>query len=183
MFAPENFGDLLVTVALEALEKGQRFRRQDAHLNELGTATLTSCFVNANRDPKKGKPAKPSDFFYFGGTEDSLSPAIANAFFSVTKDLLMPDWVVHISPIDLLKQYKTDGGAITGKRMLIGDGIAIFFPEISEQEIFSDFVVFNEAIWGWQSVRNVDTNTEYQIFVEPPEYEQQYCRDVTFDRR
>ena len=26
---------------------------------------LTSVLVNVNRDPKKGEPAKPSDFFYF----------------------------------------------------------------------------------------------------------------------
>jgi hypothetical protein len=181
MFHPDNFGDLTIDVVLQALDQGQRLRRQDAHLNELSIATLTSCFVNANRDPKKGKPAKPSDFFYFAQS-DSLDPAIANAFFSLITDRLMPSWVVHAAPIDVLKQAKTDGNHPKKNRMLIGKGIAIFCPDIG-QKMYSDFAIFNEAAWGWQKLTDIDSGKEYEVFVIPPEYEQQYCRDLTLERR
>lgn len=182
MFDPNNFGDLPIDVVLQALDQGQRLRRQDAHLNELGVATLTSCFVNANRDPKKGKPAKPSDFFYFAGT-DALNPAIANSFFSLINDKLMPAWVVHAAPIDILKQAKTDGVHVKRRRMLLGEGVAVFCPDIEEKKIYSDFAVFNDAPWGWQWLKDVDTEHEYEVFVVPSEYDTQYCRDLRLNRR
>lgn len=182
MFSPDNFGELTIDVVLQALDQGQRLRRQDAHLNELGVATLTSCFVNANRDPKKGKPAKPADFFYFAGS-DALNPAIANAFFSLINDKQIPAWVVHAAPIDLLRQAKTDGIHPKRKRMLLGEGVAIFCPEIEKKQIYSDFAIFNDAEWGWVTVTDVDTEASYEVFLIPAEHEQQYCRDLTLDWR
>lgn len=182
MFHPDNFGELTVEMVLQALEQGQKFSRQDAHMNELGVATLTSCFVNANRDPKKGQAAKPSDFFYFAQT-DTLNPAIANAFFSLIKDELLPPWVAYSAPVDLLRQSKTNGCHSPHKRMLVGEGVAIFCPEISEQRIVSDFGVYHEAAWGWMWLKDVDSGKEYEVFIIPPEYEQQYCRDLVLERR
>lgn len=182
MFHPDSFGDLTVDTVLQAIKYGQRFRRQDAHMDELGIATLTSCFINANRDPKKGKPAKASDFFYFAG-DDTLDPAIANAFFSLIPDKLLPSWVVHASPIDLLKRSKTNGSHPRRRRVLLGDGVAIFAPEVTVDAIYSDFAVFNSADWGWTWIEDVDTKDRFEVFVEPPEYDQQYSRDLTLERR
>lgn len=180
MFHPDVFGDLTIDIVFQALEQGQKFKRQDTHLNELGMATLTSCFVNANRDPKKGQPAKPSDFFYFANS-DPLNSAIADSFFSLIKDKLMPSWVVYASPIDLLKQSR-DTSHPTRNRCLIGDGVAIFCPVIEDDEIYSDFVVFNEAAIGWQTVTDLDSGKEWTVFVLP-DFDQQYCRDLTLKRR
>lgn len=182
MFSPESFGELTIDVVLQALEKGQKLQRQDAHLNELGVATLTSCFVNANRDPKKGKPAKPSDFFYFAGG-DNLDPAIAASYFSLIPDKLMPSWAVHAAPLDLLRQSKVEGVAHPKRRALIGNGVAIFAPQISKDEIYSDFAVFNNADWGWSKLEDVDTGETFDVFIIPSEHDQQYCRDLTLERR
>lgn len=180
LFCPESFGDLTIDVVFQALDYGQNFKRQDAHLLELGTATLTSCFVNANRDPKKGSPAKPSDFFYFSNS-NPINSAIADSFFSLIKDKLMPSWVVYASPIDVLKQSK--GVSHPKKnRCLVGDGVAIFCPVIEDDEIYSDFVVFNECGTGWRSVTDTDSGKQYEVFAIP-DYEQQYCRDLTLKRR
>lgn len=182
MFHPDVFGDLSIEVVLQALEQGQKMRRQDAHVNELGVATLTSCFVNANRDPKKGKPAKPSDFFYFANA-DSIASGIADAFFSLITDKLMPSWAVHAAPMDLLRQAKTTGTHRRFRRALQGEGVMIFCPDISTDGIYSDFVIYNEADWGWVEVKDVDSQKSYEVFVVPADYDQQYCRDVTLDRR
>ena len=182
MFSPESFGDLTIDVVLQALEKGQQLRRQDAHLNELGMATLTSCFVNANRDPKKGKAAKPSDFFYFAGG-DSLDPAIASSYFSLIPDKLMPPWAVHAAPLELLKQSKVEGVPPRKRRALIGKGVALFAPEVGEKEVFTDFAVFSNADWGWCTVEDVDTEETFEVFVIPSDHEQQYCRDLILERR
>lgn len=182
MFAPESFGELTIDVVLQALEQGQKMRRQDAHMGELGVATLTSCFINANRDPKKGQPAKPSDFFYFSQSE-TLDPAIANAFFSLITDKKLPPWIVHASPIDLLRQSKTTGYHAKQNRLWLGNGVAIFRPEVNEKELFTDFAVFSGEEWGWQKVTDVDTGKTLEVFVIPSEYEQQYCRDLTLKTR
>lgn len=180
MFHPDVFGDLTIDTVFQALEQGQRLKRQDAHLAELGVATLTSCFVNANRDPKKGQAAKPADFFYFANS-DSLDPAIADSFFSLIDDKLLPSWVVHAAPIDLLRQSKGITRP-TKNRCLIGDGVAIFCPVIGDMDIDSAFAVFNEAETGWQVVMDIDSDKDYTVFILS-DYDQQYCRDLNLKRR
>ncbi|MHC5823988.1 MAG: hypothetical protein ACYT04_51170, partial [Nostoc sp.] len=78
------------------------------HLAELGIATLTSCFVNSNRDPKS-EPAKPTDFFYFTPADDEgdrINSTAANAFFALADAGLLPGWCVAIAPLDKLVKSK-----------------------------------------------------------------------------
>ncbi|MCC5640351.1 hypothetical protein LC593_31865 [Nostoc sp. CHAB 5844] len=118
------------------------------HLQELGIATLTSCFVNSNRDPKKGEPAKPSDFFYFTPATDKdtkISAAAANAFFALADAGKLPGWCVAQAPVDKLLKAKTSeqcglGGFRRGATaedpikplVWIGEGLVLFQPRVED---------------------------------------------------
>lgn len=101
------------------------------HLAELGIATLTSCFVNSNRDPKKGEAAKPSDFFYFAPAESEdvrISAAAANAFFALADSGKLPGWCVAIAPVDKLS--KSCDGVADNPSVWIGEGLVLINPVV-----------------------------------------------------
>ncbi|MFN6572382.1 hypothetical protein [Dendronalium sp. ChiSLP03b] len=103
------------------------------HLAELGIATLTSCFVNSNRDPKKSEAAKPSDFFYFTPAEDEgerISPAAANAFFALADAGKLPGWVVAVAPIDKLS--KSRDGVTVNPVVWVGEGLVLIQPSVED---------------------------------------------------
>jgi hypothetical protein len=108
-------------------------------------ATLTSYFVNANKDPKKGSGVTPSDFFYFKPDASSdISPDVATTFFSLVKDGALSNWVVNLLPIKELTALK-DKGRIAKKRAFIGVdcNILILCPSVVNYKLFCGFL----AIW------------------------------------
>ncbi|WP_138503389.1 hypothetical protein [Nostoc sp. PA-18-2419] len=101
-------------------------------MTELGIATLTSCFVNSNRDPKS-EAAKPSDFFYFTPTEDErgrISSVAANAFFALADAGKLPGWVVFIAPID--KLVKSGNSDPCTPLAWIGEGVVLLQPVVND---------------------------------------------------
>lgn len=107
---------------------GAKLHREELHLAELGIATLTSCFVNSNRDPKS-EAAKPSDFFYFTAADDEgerISSAAANAFFALADAGKLPGWCVAIAPIDKLS--KSRNGIAVNPSAWIGEGLVLLQP-------------------------------------------------------
>ncbi|MBD2437358.1 hypothetical protein [Nostoc sp. FACHB-110] len=103
------------------------------HLQELGIATLTSCFVNSNRDPKKGEPAKPSDFFYFTPATDEdtkISAVAANAFFALADAGKLPGWCVAIAPVDKLLKARTSDPV--KPLVWIGEGLVLLQPRVED---------------------------------------------------
>lgn len=100
------------------------------HLAELGIATLTSCFVNSNRDPKS-EAAKPSDFFYFTPIEDEgdrISSTAANAFFALADAGKLPGWCVAIAPVD--KLAKSRNGDPCTPVVWTGEGLVLLMPVV-----------------------------------------------------
>ena len=137
---------------------------EELHLAELGIATLTSCFVNANRDPKSS-PAKPKDFFYFDKPEGSdgvkISSSCANAFFSLVKDELMPAWVVALAPIEKLNAAR-NGDRVSKPRAWIGEGVLLLLPRVNEEKVEFTLGFVNEAV-GSVEVRDVDAGVTFVL--------------------
>jgi hypothetical protein len=103
---------------------------EELHLAELGIATLTSCFVNSNRDPKS-EAASPTDFFYFTPVEDEddrIPSNAANAFFALADMGILPGWCVAIAPID--KLVKSRNGDPCIPVVWIGEGVVLLQPVV-----------------------------------------------------
>lgn len=110
-------------------------------------ATLTSYFVNANRDPKKGSGVTPSDFFYFKPDASSdIGPDVATTFFSLVKDQLLSNWAVGVLPIKELSALK-DKGRVAKKRAFVGVdcNILVLCPLVIGYKLFCGFLVIWEV--------------------------------------
>lgn len=115
---------------MSALHYGAKLHREELHLAELGIATLTSCFVNSNRDPKS-EAAKPSDFFYFTPADDDgerISSTAANAFFALADAGKLPGWCVAIAPVDKLAKSRNSDPCIPV--VWIGEGLVLLMPVV-----------------------------------------------------
>lgn len=115
------------------MHHGAKLHREELHLTELGIATLTSCFVNSNRDPKKGEAAKPSDFFYFAPAENEdirISASVANAFFALADAEKLPGWCVAIAPVD--KLLKSRNGVADNPSVWVGEGLVLINPVVKD---------------------------------------------------
>lgn len=162
---------------MQALEYGHKFYKEDKHCNELGIATLTSYFVNANKDPKKGSKVTPSDFFFFKpDNSKEINPNCAVTFFSLVTDGLMPDWAVPIAPIKEFAELKPKGTvASLGHRALIGvdTDILIICPElVGGDRLFAGFMF----IWEVDTtkhpsliVKNIDNDRKFKLITPEPE--------------
>lgn len=158
--------------------------QEDKHLDEVGIATLTACFVNANRDPKKGKSVSPDDFFYFkpdvlSGSE--IGDEIANTFFALVKDKKIPAWSVPLCPVDIFIKHKTNGRVPT-PRAWIGDRIILICPKTSNNKVTAKFCLL-ESVSGTLSVRDVDSGYTVLIYVPPQEYPSLWMLEVDFEIR
>jgi hypothetical protein len=141
------------------------------HLQELGISTLTACFVNSNRDPKKGEPAKPSDFFYFTCAEDAaqIPASAANSFFSLADNGLLPNWVVALAPIEKLVAARTHH-APPELRALIGEELIVLCPSIEGGIIKGAIAITGEDLPDISILKNPDTSEIYSVMTKdlPP---------------
>ena len=121
----------------------------------MGLATLTSYFVNANKDPKKGTRVTPSDFFYFKPESSTdINPDVATTFFSLIVDKLVPNWAATLVPIKDFVAIK-DKGRISKIRAYVSDSadILILSPSKLNYQLFCGFL----TIW------ELDTNAHPYI--------------------
>lgn len=179
-FSPENFGFQPTWLILQALEYGAKLRQEELHLGELGIATLSALFVNCNRDPKKGKPAAPQDFFYFAVTPESeveVPSEAARAFFSLVKDNLLPGWSLGVAPLDKFRKAKKEG-TISKPRAWVGEGVLLLVPRLEEDVVRSQ-VALCDGVGGTIEVVDVDTNAPYVI--EIPSSERQWILQSEFN--
>ena len=152
---------------LQALEMGAKLRQEKLHLRELGIATLNACFVNANRDTKKGEPSKPSDFFYFQVSEDKkaeIPSAAADVFFSLISDEILPGWSLGIAPLDQLRKVKKDN-PVVHPRAWVGEGVLLLLPVVEESIVRSPLAIL-DGVSGLVSVCDIDSGTAFTIVVE-----------------
>lgn len=156
---------------LQALEYGARFHSEELHLQELGVATLSALFANANRDPKKGQPASPKDFFYFKQEEDDgpkIPAIVCDIFFSLVADGLMPGWALGIAPIDRLRAGKSNNPVIRKPRAWISEDLVLILPKVDGKQIMAAFAISNQAR-GFVLLNDVDTGTEFCLTSETSE--------------
>jgi hypothetical protein len=144
---------------LQSLHYGAKIAREELHLQELGISTLTACFVNSNRDPKKGEAAKPSDFFYFNLQEDAIniSASAANAFFSLADAGLLPNWAVALAPIEKLVSARNHH-APPALRAIISDSLVIICPHVDGEIIRGALAFTNEFLPDVSTLKNPDTD-------------------------
>lgn len=150
---------------ISALEHGQKIRQEQLHLGELGVATLSALFTNANRDPKKGKPASPSDFFYFAPkqTQVDIPSTAADAFFSLVADEVMPSWALGIAPIDKLRQVKQNR-PVSRPRAWVGEGALLLLPRV-EGQVVQAAIALLDGVSGSVLVMDIDSGTTFSIEV------------------
>lgn len=140
-------------------------------MQELGIATLTSCFVNSKRSKDSDPRTTPNDFYYFqpkGGDGVQVPPAAANAFFSLVNDNLLPGWALALAPLDKLRASK-DSRPHALPRAWIGDGILLLLPKVADNEVQFELGLVDEAK-GLTKLHDVDTGTEF--IVKLPENQQ-----------
>lgn len=164
-FAPENFGNQPIWLIMQALEYGQKLTLEQLHFQEMGTATLSALFVNANRDPKKGQPAKPGDFFYFASAEKENGPKIpaaaCDAFFSLITEHRLPSWVLDIAPIEGIRKHK-GSGRYPKPRAWIGDNLLLILPRVEDGMVTAALAFCNGAVGGVE-LHDVDTDTPFYL--------------------
>jgi hypothetical protein len=131
----------------------------------LGIATLTACFVNSNRDPKKSQPAKPQEFFYFWKQpedEVQIPPIVASVFFEMLAEKLVPGWVVAMAPIDKLRKAKPQNSIkLSGIRALSGDGAFLLLPSFEGENIKARLAFVEDATCT--EVRDIDSGAVYKL--------------------
>lgn len=154
-------------------------RIEELHLGELGISTLSSLFVNANRDPKKGEPAKASDFFYFTPqTEESekINAIACDTFFSLIADDKMPSWAVAIAPVSILRSSRING-KVPKCRAWMSKGVLLIAPVITGDKLFVPLAII-EAATGQVSVIDVDTGTAREIFIANAKKETYWATNI-----
>lgn len=166
-----------MSLILQALHWGSKLHQEELHLAELGISTLSALFVNANRDPSKGKAAEATDFHYFKSREYAIASETADAFFSLAKDGVIPDWVMGLAPIDKLREAKGDG-TYSKPRAWIGDGVMLVCPRV-RGDVVECQVAIVEHEGGVVDLKDPDSGKHWAI--ELAEGEARWVLDAKFD--
>jgi hypothetical protein len=168
---------------MQAIEWGEKLREEQLHLEELGTALLSSLTLNLNRDPKT-PPVKESDFHHFmRKAQDSFPAMVCDAYLSLFNEKKLPDFVGGVMSGELLQQLidGKKGQPVLGCRALVGDGLALILPSI-----YGDFVqiplgIMDEIDNGPIEVFDVDYGDRYIVHVALSQHEG--CAQVFDDFR
>lgn len=145
------------------MEYGAKFQAEELHLEELGIATLSALFANANRDPKKGQPASPKDFFYFQREEDEgpkIPVAACDAFFSLVADGLLPGWALGVAPLERLRTCRSKNGTVRKPRAWISDDLILILPRVEGKEVVAALALSN-GVSGFVELRDPDVEAEF----------------------
>lgn len=165
---------------MDALKYGSKLQQEQLHLAELGISTLTACFVNSNRDPKKGESAKPSDFWYFTPKDDGdkLDPVAADTFFNLVSDEKMPSWALGIAPVDKLRSSRGNG-SIPSLRAWRSAGVLLIAPKISGGYLKVPLALV-DGVEGKVSVIDADSGVCSSVFIPNAKKETFWQADVEF---
>lgn len=180
-FNATNFGYQPTWLILQALHYGAKLHQEQLHQEELGIATLSALFCNANRDPKKGEAAKPSDFFYHQPQreEERICPTACATFFSLVADEKMPSWAVSIAPIEKLRACK-ELGVVSPLRALVARGVLLIAPKVEGQKILVPLALV-DGINGALACRDIDSGETHKVSIPNPKGETYWIKDVEFD--
>ena len=161
-YTAERFGQQRVADVVEALAQGTRLQFEELHYSELGIATLISCYINANRNPKKSKAVEPSDFHVFDQNKSKRLPsAAANVFFDLVNAKKMPRWAVGVAPVKKLQDSRNNV-PVTGPRAWVGDGVVLLRPSATRTEVTAQIALLasNQTT---VTVTDIDNGQRYVI--------------------
>lgn len=181
-FSAEQFGFQPVWLILQAIEHGSKHRSEQLHLEELGISTLTACFVNANRDPKKGEPAKPSDFWYFASQafQDKIDPVVADTFFALVAEEKIPSWAVALAPIEKLRASRGNGSNISGARAWMRKGVLLLAPRIRGTSVVAPLALV-DGVQGNSNVIDIDSGVCREVLIPNSKGEAFWLKDAEFE--
>lgn len=151
------------------------------HLHELGIATLSSIFVNAN-SAKKGEPAKPSDFFYFepqDGDGEKISAIASDTFFSLVAEEKMPSWAVSLAPVEKLRQCKANRSPAP-TRAWIKRGVMLIAPKVNGGIVFVPLALI-DAVDGDLELIDIDAGTTYKVRLDNPKAQSYWATDIELE--
>lgn len=126
-------------------------------------------FVNANSDPKKSSPCKPSDFFFFQINEDrGFTADAAQTFFSLAAEQKLPSWVLPHMPLKELGQARQGkNGRSLFPRAWVGDNVFVIGPKVKGDLIKFEFALVTSLATGEVTLTDLDTG--YEVLADIPE--------------
>lgn len=148
-------------------------------MREVNIATLTACFVNANKD-NKTPPVKPSDFYYFDNKKENNYPyEISQIYHSLRINESLPSWFLGLLDLDKIEPYDADY-VVSYPRVLITKGLIILNPTLEESHIVGGAVFvddFSETI-----AELIDFDTEEKYKLEIPQLTENPSFDVKLNK-
>ncbi len=131
-------------------------------------ARLHWTYVNSHRDTKKQfQPYALADFLTFAPKDDAqVPPVVGRCARSLAEDDLWPDWAIWAWP---LVENVGEGLQRKGQRCLLGEGVLILAPVVTENAV-SGFAIGQSAMVGeWVDLRNPDRPEDPPITVQVPD--------------
>lgn len=153
---------------MQALEWGEKLFSEQLHYQELGVATLTACFINANRDPDKSSPASPEEYCYFKPAEINLiSPIAAGIFFQLIEEEIMPGWVIPVAPIDRLEKASRGQTTIPPIAWLAKEVEILFInPMVHEDRVQVPMgFIGDRVVPGEIEFKDINTKKEFVVSI------------------
>ncbi len=130
-------------------------------------ARLHWTYVNSHRDTKKQfQPYPLADFLTYAPKDDKhIAPVVGRCARGLAEDDLLPDWALWVWPS---LENVGEGVARPGQRALLGHGVLILAPVVTENAV-SGFAIVQSAMAGdWVELRNPDRPEDEAITVEIP---------------
>ena len=159
-FSPERFGDLNCRYVVDAIEGGQKLRREELHQNELPVANLASLTANLNRDPEsKSKPFTAQDFSFFDEQEernDGPDSTMAAAYMSLVNARALPRWALFCFT---QMEQSAKGGKLPHQVAAQADGVLLLGPRFA-----------GDALCGLLIADHSASGTKVKLEVEDQEY-------------
>lgn len=159
----ENFAFQPLYLIYQALEWADKLEKEVLFKQELGVASLSALFANANRDPKSD-PFKPQQFCHWlpeVEAEKRIPAAACDAFFSLINDGLMPAWAVPLCPIEQLKSNSINA-PVKRPRALIGEGVLLLVPEFVGRVVTAQFALI-DGVEGVIDLKDPDTGKWHAV--------------------
>lgn len=144
---------------LDAWRELQRIRRREMQLKELPTAQLAALLANINRDPKKGKAFKLSDFTLFDSPqreEGVLASEVAAVALELKREDKAPALLLTCWP-EVLASVKEGTPPVKTRALRSDDdSVWVLVPKWEGVNIRGGLVLVRGRVSGRVVVRDLD---------------------------
>lgn len=182
-FSDRLFGFQPTWLIIQALHYGAKLRGEELHLQELGIATLSALFCQANSDPKKGDRVKPADFFHFAPSEDKdkIDPVVADTFFALVAEEKIPSWAIALAPIEKLRASRGNGSTLTSPRAWMRRGVLLIAPRIEGTQVVAPLALVDDAVQGKNSLIDIDSGVCREVLIPDGKSEAFWASNQSFE--